>query len=394
MPGIADRVRAQCGLIAEHARAVTGAPRAILLLYDEQTRRLVTVASPGSDVPLQQVALALIRRNYPGLDPLDLSYRPSINRAVAVAFIGQRTQVNTMAEAFEHIFPPPIAALVHGLVGVTHVVSCPVVAEGRALGLIRFLVGGPPGDAQLALMEACASQIALTIANAELAEQMRRQLAASRAIGEASRMAAQGGLGASLSALAQRVRELTHADSALVFLADGGGETYSLAAQSLSDRAQAADVRDDAAPVRPLGSGLAGWVIASGEAAFVPDVRRDPRAQVRRIQELGGAVIAVPMRVGRGTVGCLRLSMMEKRRFAESDLWLAQTLADEAALAVERAEQVERARAEGFAAGQLSAGWMPTQELTGSGRPRLASPVAVGEGSLAAGPEDEHESQR
>ena len=354
MPGIPDRVRAQCGLIAEHARVVTGAPRAILLLYNEQLGRLVTVATPGSDMPLQQVAIDLIRRNYPGLDPLDLSYRPSINRAVAAAFIGQRTQVNTMAEAFEGIFPPPVVVLAHGLVGVTHAVSCPVVAERRALGLIRFLVGGPPGDAQLALMEACASQIGLTIANAELAEQMRRQLAATRAISEVARLADQGGLDTTLSALAERVRDLTGADSALVFLADPDGETYSLAAQSLSERARVADVRDDDVPVRPIGSGLAGWVIASGEAAFVPDVRRDPRAQVRRIQELGGAVIAVPMRVGRGTVGCLRLSVMEKLRFAEADLWLAQALADEAALAVERAAEVARARAEGFTAGQRS----------------------------------------
>jgi GAF domain-containing protein len=355
MRGFPDRVRAQCGLIAEHARAVTGAPRAILLLYNEQRRRLVTVAAPGSDIPLQQVAIHLIRRNYPGLDPLDLAYPPTINRAVAAAFVGQRTQVNTMAEAFENIFPPPIAVLAHGLVGVTHAVSCPVVAEGRALGLIRFLVGGPPGDAQLALMEACASQIALTIANAELAEQMRRQLAAARAIREVARLAANGGPEATLAALADQVRELTRADSALVFLADPDGETYSLAAQSLSDRARAADVRDDVGPARQIGIGLAGWVIASGEAAFVPDVRRDPRAHVHRIQELGGAVIAVPMRVGSGTVGCLRLSVMEKRRFAEADLWLAQTLADEAALAVERAEEVARARAEGFGAGPLAA---------------------------------------
>ena len=67
--GIPERVRSQCRLIAEQARAVTGAPRTILLLYDEATQQLVTVATPGSDIPLQHVALELIRRNYPGLDP-------------------------------------------------------------------------------------------------------------------------------------------------------------------------------------------------------------------------------------------------------------------------------------------------------------------------------------
>src|SRR5436190_23796263 len=118
MRGISERVRAQCQIIAEHARAVTGAPRAILLLYDETTRRLVTVATPGSELPLQQVAVDLIRRNYPGLDPLDLSYRPTINPIVSAAFIGQRTQVSTMEEAFENILPAPVSAIARGLLRV------------------------------------------------------------------------------------------------------------------------------------------------------------------------------------------------------------------------------------------------------------------------------------
>src|ERR1051326_7666751 len=150
MRGISERVRARCQIIAEHARAVTRAPRAILLLYDETIRRLVTVATPGSELPLQQIAVDLVRRNYPGLDPLDLSYRPTINPIVAAAFVGQRTQVNTMEEAFENIFPAQVVVIARGLVGITHVVSTPIVAEGRALGLIRFLVAGPPSDSQQA----------------------------------------------------------------------------------------------------------------------------------------------------------------------------------------------------------------------------------------------------
>ena len=60
MRGISERVRSQCRLIAESARVVTGAPRAILLLYDETTRRLVTVATPGSEIPLQVIAFATL----------------------------------------------------------------------------------------------------------------------------------------------------------------------------------------------------------------------------------------------------------------------------------------------------------------------------------------------
>src|ERR1051325_11240316 len=99
MQGISERVRGQCQLIAEHARLVTGAPRSILLLYDAMRRRLVTVATTGADLPLQQIALDLIRRNHPGIDPLTLSYRPNVNPVVAAAFLGQRTQITTMEDA-------------------------------------------------------------------------------------------------------------------------------------------------------------------------------------------------------------------------------------------------------------------------------------------------------
>ena len=344
MHGISDRVRRQCQLIAQHARLVTGSPRANLLLYDETRRTLVTVATTGADVPLQQIALDLIRRNHDGLDPLDLSYPPDANASVSAAFVGQRTQVNTMAEAFAGILPPSAVVLAHGLVGITHVVSCPVIADRRALGLIRFLVPAQPGDADLALMEAAASQIGLTLANAELAEETRRQLAATQAIAEVARLGATAGVSATLDALVTRVRELTEADAALVYLVDASGTTYSPAAESLSYPELAADVSRLESPARQVGAGLVGWVIAAGEAAFVPDVRLDPRAASLRTGRPPEATIIVPMRTPGGTIGCLRVTVLGSRRFAESDLWLAQTLADQVVLVVQIAQEQERVR--------------------------------------------------
>lgn len=343
-------------MIAEHARVVTGAPRAILLLYDETIRRLVTVATTGADFPLQQVAINLIRRNYPGIDPLEMSYRPTVNPAVAGAFVGQRTQVNSMAEAFEGIYPPGISVIAQGLVGITHVVSCPVSHQGRALGVIRFLLPGLPTAEQQALMEAAASQIALTLANARLAEQAQRQLAASRAIAEISRVGLTAGSTAMLPTLADRVRELTAADDAVIFLADPGDQTYTGAAESVSEEARARGQSRLPTPPRKVGEGLVGWVIASSEAAFIPDARRDPRTQSSRQIEGGiEAVLAVPMRTGGRALGCIRLGVVGMRRFTEEDLWLAQSFADEAARALDIAREQEHARAEAYAAGAREA---------------------------------------
>lgn len=339
--GIPERVRAQCRTIAEHARAVTGAPRAILLLYDETIRRLVTVATTGADFPLQQVAINIIRRNYPGLDPLDLSYRPTVNRAVTAAFVGQRTQVNPMAEAFENIFPPGISAIAQGLVGITHVVSCPVSYEGRALGLIRFLVPSVPTGEQQALMEAAASQIALTIANARLAEQTQRQLAATRAVDNAVLLGIRQGEQAMLQEIADRAREATGADDTVVYLRQG--ELIVAAAESVSAEARARGQGRMPTPPRKLGEGLVGWVIASEEAAFVRDPRLDPRIQSRRQIEGIEAIIAVPMRTDGTTIGCIRHGVVGRRRFVEDDLWIAQSFADDAARALEILREHQRA---------------------------------------------------
>jgi GAF domain-containing protein len=354
-----ERVRMQCRAIADNARLVTGAARTILVLYEESTNRLFGAAMTSANVPLQEVAFDLIRRNYPDRNPFEFSYPPNVNPAVAAAFIGQRTQVNTLAEAFENILPESVMAIAHGLAGITHVVSCPVLSEGRALGLIRFLVNGSPTDEQQALMEAAAAQIGLTLANAELVEQTRRQLAAIQAMEEVARVAVGSDIQRTLDALVQRVRELTEADAAVVYLIEPDGRNFAGVAESLTTAAQEADLYRVGQASRKIGFGLVGWVIAAGEAAFVPDLRLDPRSTTRRISTQPEAVIMVPMRLsGRRTIGCLRLSIIGRgRRFIESDLGLAQTLADEAAYAVESKREQDRAQAAAYRTGaEVTAG--------------------------------------
>jgi GAF domain-containing protein len=368
--GIPDQVRSQCRTIAEQARVVAGSPRAILLLYDDTIRRLVTVATTGADFPLQQVAISLIRRNYPGIDPLDLSYRPTVNPAVAAAFVGQRTQVNTMAEAYENIYPPGIAALAQGLVGITHVVSCPVSYEGRALGLIRFLVPALPTGERQALMEAAASQIALTISNARQAEQAKRQLAAFRAVGEVSRRSIRTGSAEMLVALADLIRDLTSADDAVIYLVEN--DMVTPAAESVSDEARERGQVRVNTPSRKVGAGLMGWVIASGEPAFIPDARLDPRTRSNRQVAGREAVIAVPMRTSGRTRGCIRLGVVGRRRFTEDDLWLAQAFADEAMQALDLAHAQERALIAAYAAGAQRAPGAHCPMADGADRPESA----------------------
>jgi GAF domain-containing protein len=170
---------------------------------------------------------------------------------------------------------------------------------------------------------------------------------------------------AALGLLATHARALVDAEAATVFLTDASGSTFAPAAESLSDSERAAQLQRRDAPERSVSRGLVGWVIASGEAAFVPDARRDPRTLSQRSSQTAEAVIAVPLRLADRVIGCLRLSVTGRQRFTESDLGLAQLVADEAALALAGAEQAERARAAARSAGGRAA------------TARMAEPVAA-----------------
>jgi GAF domain-containing protein len=202
-------------------------------------------------------------------------------------------------------------------------------------------------------MEAAASQIALTIANARQAELAQRQLAAIRAVGEVSRGSIRTGSAEMLVALADLARDLTGADDAVIYLVEN--DLHTASAESVSDEARARGQVRMPTPARKVGEGLVGWVIASGEAAFIPDARLDPRTHSHRQISGREAVIAVPMRSGGRTRGCIRLGVVGRRRFTEDDLWLAQAFADEAMHALDLAHAQDRALAAAYAAGAQQA---------------------------------------
>src|SRR5688572_12472846 len=146
----------------------------------------------------------------------------------------------------------------HALAGISCVVDCPVMAEGRALGVIRFLVANSPSDAQQALMEAAAGQVGLTLLNAELAEQSLRQVAALQALSEVARLGVRAGMQPTLDALVTRMRELTDADVAVVYLTRPEEGVFEAVAESLTELAQKADLFRVRSAPRTLGAGIIG----------------------------------------------------------------------------------------------------------------------------------------
>ena len=90
----------------------------------------------------------------------------------------------------------------------------------------------------------------------------------------------------------------------------------------------------------PVGTGIAGWVVASGQPLAVADVRTDPRF-ARDVAELTGyvptSIVALPLTTERGALGVLEVLDAE----GGDDMELFMLFARQAALALENAQMFD-----------------------------------------------------
>jgi len=96
----------------------------------------------------------------------------------------------------------------------------------------------------------------------------------------------------------------------------------------------------------PMGQGIVGQVIKTGEPAFVADVKRDARFFNQIDQDTGfvtRTMIAVPLKVGDDIVGCIQVlnkctDGKTVTQFAEEDTFLLQDVASYSAKVIKRAK--------------------------------------------------------
>jgi signal transduction histidine kinase len=96
--------------------------------------------------------------------------------------------------------------------------------------------------------------------------------------------------------------------------------------------------------------GIVGWVASTGEPLLVPDVSQEPRYyQVSDIIETRSE-LAVPLRTKNEIIGVLDVQSKHLNAFDESDVVVLQSLANQAAIAIENARlyKTEQRRAEQF----------------------------------------------
>jgi signal transduction histidine kinase len=93
--------------------------------------------------------------------------------------------------------------------------------------------------------------------------------------------------------------------------------------------------------------GIWGWVAATGESLLVPDVAAEPRYYSETPPSDTRSVLCVPLRTKEAVVGVLSVESDQLDAFDESDLAVLQSLADQAAIAIENARLYEQAQQAG-----------------------------------------------
>jgi GAF domain-containing protein/CheY-like chemotaxis protein/anti-sigma regulatory factor (Ser/Thr protein kinase) len=227
------------------------------------------------------------------------------------------------------------------------VLAVPMRVKGRIIGGLSIAHDAPRRfkPATIALLQTFADQAALALENARLYDEMERRRREAEAFARCARLLTET---LDIATLTDRIvdsaRGLLDAHAAELRMLEPDG--------SLRQVACAGAFREHFVPGHrlPPGTGVAGATARAGRAVRSEDVLTDDaivltdelRARIGRFGSHG--VLAVPLRAKGTVIGVLTVTDAKPRRFADSDVVLLETFADQAAVAIENAQLYEQAQ--------------------------------------------------
>ncbi|HEX75345.1 MAG TPA: GAF domain-containing protein [Dehalococcoidia bacterium] len=137
------------------------------------------------------------------------------------------------------------------------------------------------------------------------------------------------------------LRQAFHYHNVSIFLFEPSSGKFALKALSLSGQKAVIPV---GVPLEVADEGIVGWVAKTGEPLLANDVSQEPR--YRAVEALSDirSELAVPVKMGEKVLGVLDIESVEVDAFGEADLFTAQTLADQLAVAIENARLYQETR--------------------------------------------------
>ncbi len=230
--------------------------------------------------------------------------------------------------------------------GAASYICVPLRFDDRTVGALFIGYSAPnsvPSHA-LSTLDSIVAQLALTIRNSQLYDQLARhadRLSVIQAI--AGRLNRMNDPGSIRLAIAEELRQLIDYSACRIYVLEGD---LLIPAALRSEHEEYSDETTSEFIIE-LGRGITGWVALHGEAVLLDDAENDPRGEhVPGSDYIDESMMIVPMMYDERVVGVISLSKLGLRQFTSVDLHMLGTLADQAAVAIENANLIERLEAD------------------------------------------------
>ncbi len=220
------------------------------------------------------------------------------------------------------------------------VAVAPLTWEGSGIGTIDVMRKPPRPYSQkeLALLATFAEQAVIAIQNARLFNETKDALARQTATSEVLRVISGSVTDTQpvFDVIAERASRLTGANSGWVFTFDGewihGASSFGLSPQALA-------LALTFFPMRPSGASYTARAIRDGMVVNVADAlaETDSEYATKPVARAAGyrSVLSVPMLRGRQVIGAISVNRADVGRFADKEVELLRTFADQAVIAIE-----------------------------------------------------------
>jgi len=196
-------------------------------------------------------------------------------------------------------------------------------------------------ESDVAVMQALADQAGAAIQNARLFESEQRRAEQFRVISEVGRrITSILPVGQLLEQVASIIQEAFGYYHVGIGLVEGNDVVYRVGAGVLSDHP---DFAFEPARLEVGSEGITGWVAATGESLLIPDVGTEPRYVWMRPSQTQSE-LTVPLKAKGRVIGVLDVQSDVLDAFDASDLLVIQSLANQAAIAIDNARLYEQAQ--------------------------------------------------
>jgi GAF domain-containing protein/HAMP domain-containing protein len=214
--------------------------------------------------------------------------------------------------------------------------AVPIQAKGEVIGVLDVQSDQLDAfdESDLLVLQSLAHQAAIALENTQLFKAEHRRAEQFRVIGEVgSRITSILAIDELLEEMARLIRDAFNYYGVGIGLVEGDEVVYRAGAGAFWDATQL----HERLRLKVGEEGLTGWVAATGEPLLVPDVSQEPRFYyVPEVRDTRSE-LCVPLKVKSRVIGVLIAESDRLGGFDESDLLVFQSVANQAAIAIDNA---------------------------------------------------------